>query len=564
MAKIEMNGADLVAAILKQEGVELFTAFPHNDLIEAGAKIGLRPIIVRQERQALHIADGYVRATGGRKSCVSTVQYGPGSENAMGAVAQCFADNSPVLHIPGGYAMRSQGVQPNFSAVRNMQLINKWCEFVYCADRIPQMLQNAFAQLRNGRPGPVTLEIPCDILDSPVDPALVDTYKPQRRTAPVANPDDVREIVDQILAAKNPVIVAGQGILYAGATDELLELAEATEIPVISTQNGKSCFPENHPLSLGCGGLSRPDQIVHFLNKSDLILGLGTSFTRSEYITEYPLNGRRFIQLTNCETDISKDYPIDFGVMGDARPSIAAITAEYRTRDGAGTRDGKTLRAEIARLKAEYLDAWRPLLESNDKPINPYRIVWDLMHSVDRSKTVVTHDAGAPRDQVTAFYEAIVPHGYIGWGKTTQLGTGLGLIQGAKLARPDWDAVNIMGEAAIGMVGMDFETSVRNKIGTTTIVLRNGVMGGYSKFHPTAAAEYAIHELGGNYSAMATALGGYGERIEDPAEIKPAIARALEKNATGVPALLEFITCEEARKAVKVPDDLQQSDSYGG
>lgn len=178
------------------------------------------------------------------------------------------------------------------------------------------------------------------------------------------------------------------------------------------------------------------------------------------------------------------------------------------------------------------------------------------MQSVDRAKTVVTHDAGSPRDHTTAMYEAIVPHGYIGWGKTTQLGTGLGLIQGAKLARPDWTCVNIMGDAAIGMVGMDFETAVRNRIGTTTIVLKNAVMGGYRNYHPAAAERYAIHELGGNYADVARALGGHGERITEPAQIKPALHRAFARNAGGVPALIEIITAEELRMAKNLPSGL--------
>lgn len=559
-----MNGADLIAAILQREGVEVLPAFPHSDLIEAAAKIGIRPIIVRQERQALHIADGYTRATGGRRNCVSTVQYGPGSENAAGGVAQCFADNSPVLHIPGGYPIASQGVSPNFNAARSLQSINKWCEFVHDAERLPQMLQHAFAQLRNGRPGPVTLEVPVDIFSGEVDGSLVDRYRPQRKSSPCADVTELRELVDMLLAASSPVIVAGQGILYAGATKELVELAELTQTPVMSTLNGKSCFPENHALSLGCGGLSRPDAVVHFLNKCDLIIGLGTSFTRSEYITPLPLTGRRFAQLTNSESDISKDYPVDFAVIGDARPSIAEMNAEVKLRLGdEGRRAEDSVRKEIAALKAAFLDEWRPLLECNERPINPYRVVWDLMHCLDRTRTVVSHEAGSPRDQITPFYEAIVPHGYIGWGKTTQLGTSLGLVQGAKLARPDWHAVNIMGESAMGMVGMDFETSVRNRIGTTTIVLRNGVMGNYTNFHPVASEKYEINKLGGNYADLASALGGYAERIEDPTEITPAIKRALARNDEGEPALLEFITAEENRKATRLPDDITYRKQYG-
>ncbi len=548
-----MNGADLIAQILKQEGIEILPAFPHSDLIEAGAKAGLRPIIVRQERQALHIADGYARATGGRKLACSTVQYGPGSENAMGGLAQSFADNVPLLHIPGGYARQDQGVAPNFNAARQLGGLAKWGEMVLLAERLPQMLQNAFALLRNGRPGPVMLEVPIDIFTQEVDPALLEIYKPQRRSTPVADPQDIRDLVDALLGAKAPVILAGQGILYAGATAELVALAELTQTPVMSTLNGKSAFPEDHPLALGCAGGSRPDPVITFLERADLILGLGTSFTRSDYITPLPTKGKRFAQLTNWEGDIAKDYPIDYGAIGDAKPSLTAMVAEVKKRLGKeGRRNDDRVAEEIKAAKAAFLAEWLPLLTSEEVPINPYRVIWDLMHSLDRHKAVVTHDAGSPRDQVTAFFEAVVPHGYIGWGKTTQLGLGLGLMQGAKLARPDWACVNLMGDAAIGMVGMDFETAVRNQLGTTSIVMKNSVMGGYVNYHPAAAAGHAIHELGGDYADLAKALGGHGERVTKPAEIKPAIARALAQNAQGRPALVEVITKEEPRMAKKL------------
>jgi thiamine pyrophosphate-dependent acetolactate synthase large subunit-like protein len=552
---MNMNGADLIACILRQEGVEYMPAFPYSDLIEAATKQGIKPIIVRQERHALHIADGYARTMAGRKICCTAVQHGPGSENAVGAVAQCYADNVPVLHMPGGYGRENQGVAPNFSASRNMQFINKWCETVALPGRIPQMLQHAFALLRNGRPGPVTLEVPIDILEEEVDPGLSAQYKVQRRSTPVADPKDVQALADAMLDARAPVIVAGQGILYGEACSELLELAELTQIPVMSTLNGKSCFPEDHALALGCAGYSRPDQVIHFLDKADLIVGLGTSFTRSDYITPFPTKGKKFAQLTNSDSDISKDYPIDLGLIGDAKLSIRAIIHAVKTRLGKnGHKATAAVASEVAAVKAAFMTKWMPHLTSEEEPISPYRVVWDLMQAVDRRKTIVTHDAGTPRDQITAFYEALVPHGYIGWGKTTQLGMGLGLMHGAKLARPDWNCINIMGDAAFGMTGMDFETGVRNRIGVTTIVLKNSVMGGYRKHHPEAAKKYSIEKLGGDYAAMARAMGGHGETIHKPADIRAALGRALAQNAKNVPALIEIVTREE----VRIPNLLPQ------
>ncbi len=547
-----MNAADLIAKILKKEGVEILPAFPHSDIIDAAARAGIRPIIVRQERHALHIADGYARMNAGRKLCATTVQYGPGSENAIGAVAQCYADNVPLLHIPGGYDRAEQGVAPNINVTRALQDFTKWSEFVYQPERIPQMLQNAFAMLRNGRPGPVVLEVPVDIFTAEVSPDLLDDYRPQQRSAPVASAEEIEFLVEALSSANQPLIIAGQGILYAEASAALTRLAELTQTPIISTLNGKGCFAEDHPLALGCAGGSRPDPIVHFLDKADVIVGLGTSFTHSDYITPFPSRGKRMLQLTNWEGDISKDYPIEHGVIGDARLTVEAMNEVISSR-GTSSAGHQQVTAEIARQKKTFMREWQALLDSDETPLNPYRVINEIMHNVDRRKTVVTHEAGSPRDQITAFWETIVPHGYIGWGKTTQLGMSLGLIQGAKLARPGWDAINFMGDAAIGMTAMDFETGVRNQIGTTTVVLKNSVMGGYSDYHPDAAAKHQIEVLGGDYADLARSLGGYGERITEPAEIVPALQRALQKNAAGIPALLEFITSEEKRFARKLP-----------
>jgi len=210
----------------------------------------------------------------------------------------------------------------------------------------------------------------------------------------------------------------------------------------------------------------------------------------------------------------------------------------------------EAIRAEIRAVRDEFAAAWDHLLNSDSVPINPYRVINELMNTVDRSRTVVTHDAGNPRDQMVPFYEAVVPHGYIGWGKSTQLGTGLGLAIGARLARPDWLAVNVMGDAAFGMVGMDFETAVRCELPILTIVLNNGVMGGYRAYMPDAIQMYEANRLGGDCAAVARALGGHGERVADPSDLRPALERAIESVSGGTAALVEVITSEEPVVAV--------------
>lgn len=172
------------------------------------------------------------------------------------------------------------------------------------------------------------------------------------------------------------------------------------------------------------------------------------------------------------------------------------------------------------------------------------------MQVVDRSRTVVTHDAGHPRDQIVPFYESIVPRGYLGWGKSTQLGTGLGLAMGARLARPDWLAVSIMGDSAFGMVGMDLETAVRAHIPILTVVMNNGLMGGYGEWMPDAVERYGSNQLGGSYAEIGAALGAYTERVAEPAELHVALERCIASVESGQAVLLEVMTHEEPALAV--------------
>lgn len=202
---------------------------------------------------------------------------------------------------------------------------------------------------------------------------------------------------------------------------------------------------------------------------------------------------------------------------------------------------------EIKRIKTEWMADWMPKLTSNEIPLTPYRVLWDLMHTVDRKNTIITHDAGSPRDQLSPFWETLAPLTYIGWGKSTQLGYGLGLAMGAKLAEPNKLCINVMGDASIGMTGTDFETAVRAGIPILTIVLKNLVMAIELNNFPTAIEKYNNADITGNYADIAKTFGGYGEQVVQPQDIVPAIKRAIKKTQEGTPALLEFITSKETQ-----------------
>jgi thiamine pyrophosphate-dependent acetolactate synthase large subunit-like protein len=535
-----VKAANAVAKILKKEGVEFLIGYPVNQIIEAAAEEDIRTIIVRQERVGLHMADAVSRISSGQRIGVFAMQHGPGTENAFGGVAQAFGDSVPIVVLPGGYPRKILNITPNFSSLLNFQHVTKWCEQVILPESIPDAMRRAFTQVKNGRPRPVLVEIPVDVMRADVPDDFVYTPAPRLRTGP--DPQSVTELAAALVAANRLVIYAGQGVHYARAWKQLRELAELLEAPVTTSLQGKSAFPENHPLSLGSGGRSISKQLHHFLNNADLIFGIGCSFTSTNYGVAMP-KGKRIAHATLDPLDINKDIVADIAVAGDAALTLDALIAEVKDRLKGKPRGRLgAVTKEIATLKQEWLAQWMPRLTQKTSPLSPYRVLWDLMHTVDVANTIITHDAGSPRDQISPFWEPTEPLTYIGWGKTTQLGYGLGLAMGAKLAQPEKLCINFWGDAAIGFTGMDFETAVRERIPILSVLSNNFSMAIELKVMKTATEKYRSTDISGNYADFAKALGGHGERVTEPDDIVPAIRRAVAKTREGVPALLEFIT----------------------
>ena len=539
-----MNGYEAMAKILKAEGVEWISCFPAQPLIDACSREGIRPIMCRQERAGVNMADGFSRINNGKKIGVFTMQTGPGAENAFGGVAQGYADSVPFLAIPGGNPAARQGVHPNFESVPNYQGITKWAALINIPERIPEMVGRAMTQMKHGRLGPVLLEFPGDVAAAEFPGEL--NYKPVEVYKSGASPEDVRDVVAALLGATAPVINAGQGVLYAEATPELIEFAELTSIPVMTTLAGKSAFPETHPLALGTGASSGTLMCARFLENADLVAGIGTSFTISNFNAPMP-GGVTLAHITNCAEDINKDYRTDYGAVGDAKVVLRQMIEEAKSQIGnaEGRGDVHGVRDEIKKIRDEYMAEWGPNFVSDEVPISPYRVFNEMMANVDIANTIVTHDSGYPREQIVPFWPVTTPRGYIGWGKSTQLGYGLGLALGAKMAEPDKTVINIMGDAAFGMAGMDIETAARSNIGTLTIVLNNGVMTHYYDHFPHATEHWGSNRLGGEYAKVAEGLGAYAERVDSPDEVSPAIRRALEATQNNQPAVLEMMTKEE-------------------
>ncbi len=532
-----------IAEIMKREGIEILTGYPVNHLIEFAAERDIRPVMVRQERIAAHMADAISRVTSGKKLGAFCMQHGPGAENGFGGVAQCYGESIPVLVVPMGYARRLRGIDPNFDSTAVMKPIAKSTEVVMLAAEVPNIMRRAFTRLRNGRGGPVVVEVPTDMFNEEL-PGELD-YTPVLNTKYGPAPAEVKKAAQMLANAKRPVIYAGTGVHWAEAWPQLQALAELLAAPVTTSLGGKSSFNEEHPLSLGSGGLAIPKPVRHFLDNADVILGIGCSFTETSFGVRMP-KGPRYIHSTLDPMHLNKDLRAEVGLVGDAGVTLDALLAELSLLVGS-PRDPAPVIAEIVAQREPWLAEWMPKLTCNDAPLNPYRVLWDLQHTVDRDNCIITHDAGSPRDQISPFWKSTKPLSYLGWGKTTQLGYGLGLAMGAKLAAPEKLCMNVWGDAAIGFTGMDFETCVRERIPIMSILLNNFSMAIELKVMPVSTDKYRSTDISGDYAAMARAFGGYGERVTSPAEIVPAIKRGIEQTQKGVPVLLEFITSKETQ-----------------
>src|SRR5437773_7321035 len=317
-----MKVPEAIAEVLKREGVEFIVAYPVNPIIEACADIGIRPIIVRQERTGLHMADAFSRLNSGERVGVFCCQNGPGAENAWGAIAQAHSESVPLVFLPGGVARAQSGYFPNFSSYLNYQHITKSAEMLTTPAMVGDALRRAFSNAKNGRPGPCLVEMPGDIAREEVPEPFNYTATQTYRMAP--DPASVDEVAAALIEADRGVIYAGQGVHYARAWEELKELAELLEMPVTTSLEGKSAFPETHPLALGSGGAAVPATVAEHIGDADLIFGVGCSFARTGFGIQFPA-GKTYIHSTNDPSDINKDIPVANALVGDARLTLRML-----------------------------------------------------------------------------------------------------------------------------------------------------------------------------------------------------------------------------------------------
>lgn len=541
-----MNSNDHVASILKRENVEWVSCYPSNPLIEAVARVGIRPIAFRHERGAVMAADGYSRVRGRKQFGVVLMQSQAGAENSVGGLAQANADNVPILALPGGNPLSMLFVRPNFVASRAWTDVVKRAELITRPDQTSMVMRRAFHALRTGRPAPVVVEMPADVCSMPI-PENAPAYVSPEPTQYVPSSGAIQDAAKKLVEAKEPLIWAGSGVLDAGATQELKKLAELLDVPVFTTMPGKSAIDERHPLSLGAGGSTTTGPAREWLKSCDVLLAVGASLTSSPYAQR--VGSEKFLIHSVIDQDeINKDTNADIGLVGDARLTLLAMTECIGGMIGCENRDRIT-RNRIQESKKTWTAKWLPYLTNDDSPLSPYRVIHEMNENLDRENSIVTHDAGAPRDQIVPFYQATTPHSYIGWGKSTHLGFSIPLMIGAKMGMPERMCVNLMGDGAFGMSGLDIETSARAQVPITTIVLNNGIMATYPGGFPVAREKFGVSHMQGDYAALAMAMGAEGIRVKSAKEMAPALQSAARLNKEGKTVLIDVHTRAENSRA---------------
>ncbi|MFO1061604.1 MAG: thiamine pyrophosphate-binding protein [Dongiaceae bacterium] len=536
-----LTGSDLVAQALQRQGVETFfylMGAPMLSVESAALALGLRGIDVRHEQAAAIAAHAYARLRNRPGVCMAA--SGPGTANLVTGMAHAFVDCTPVLAL-GGSAPVSQSHLGTFQEIDQLAMMapcTKWCDRVHHAERIPELIGRAIAEAMSGKPGPVYLDLPGDVLFAEVDPARVHwpaPWDPARRSRPAAGPAEIEAIVALLARAEKPVIVSGMGILWSEAEGALQHFVEAAGIPFYTTPQSRGAIPEDHPL---CYLTARGTAF----READLILILGT---RMNYIIGHaaPPRFAESAKLVRIDLDAAEiatsPRRLDVGVVADARVALQQLAAALPGRVGperfAAWRD--RLRGQNSSKLAEQ----EASLATDATPIHPLRLCRELRDFMDR-EAILCVDGQEILNYGRQAIPTFRPRHRMNSGTFGTMGVGLPLGLGAKAACPDKPVIVLHGDGSFGMNAMELDTLVRHRLPLLVVIsLNGGWTGDPKKERPGRDLGYT------RFDRMAEALGCHGEQVEQPADIRPALERAWQAVEAGRPALVNVVTDWRAR-----------------
>jgi thiamine pyrophosphate-dependent acetolactate synthase large subunit-like protein len=451
-----------------------------------------------------------------------------------------------VLFI-GGHTDRSRTASRYTKEIPFLDLfapVSKWAAVIDEPGNVAEIMRRAFMHMRTGRPGPVVLGMPFDVSKMECGNFEYAPVSPRPRVRSGGDPDAVKAAVELIAKAERPYVYVGSGVLFSEATDALVRPAELLTLPVATTLNGKSAFPEDHALALGIGGFGRASYsslpATKIAEAADVILTVGCGFKQHATVIR-PSERVKHIQVDVDPAEINRDHVADVAILGDAKVVLAQMVEAAKALPGARLKPVEGRVKDIAALKTEWEKVCAPLLQSEDAPVNPFRVTRELAGLVDARETIVLHDAGTVRGTTSQHYIAPTPRSFLGFGVASAMGWSIGAGMGAKKAHPGKLVVSFIGEEAFNETAMDIETSVRNDAPILIIVKNNRKIadtdGG--KSHKLATARF---KAGVDIISLATALGAKAYRVEKPADLSAALKSAIADVRGGRTAVVEVLT----------------------
>ena len=561
-----MRAGTYIVKHLMNEGVKYFFGIPGGGIAPLFNEFydfpDIKVVLTRHEQGAGFMADGYGRVTDGVAACGATV--GPGGVNLASGLHPAFQDSKPVLALTNNVATNqfgkggiqdSSGWGPrSISHVGLFQVVTKWSVLVTRADVIPEVMRRAFRVMLSGRKGPVHIDIAYDIIRQEfedVSPSTPETYRPTGRVR--GDRDQVKNTAELLVQASNPAILAGGGVIASGASPELLELAELLAIPVATTAMGKSSFPEDHSLSVGVTGLWGHEAANTVLSKArtDVLLTVGCIFhqvTTSGWVKDF--GGQKHVQVDIDPTEIGKNYPVDIGIVGDAKAVLSDVIDEIKSR--LAKMDGTRLEAleetrrervkQLLKLKGDSKLFAEPEMFSEATPLKPQRAVREIREALAKD-AIVLADCGNNLAWTIGYLQTYFPKGFLADGGHTAMGFSVAAVIGAKLGAPDRQVVDICGNGSFQMLCKEALTASAYGIPAVWCILNDKNLGmikqgqkfGYGIWEPERYVATDVYDM--DFMKFAEACHVYGQVAEKPGEVKEALANAF---TSGKPSIIDI------------------------
>jgi len=535
-----MNGSEILAEALQRQGVDNFFFIMGAPMLiaeKACLARGLRGIDVRHEQAAAMMAHAYSRLRNRPGVCMAA--SGPGTTNLITGVAHAWADCVPVIALGGSSPVGTSGtgVFQEIDQLAMMRPCTKWAARVHHAQRIPEMVAKAFRQSMSGKPGPVYLDLPGDVLYQDVDESQIvwpEPWDPDTRARPRAALAEVERFIELLQGAKSPVIISGSGVLWSNAAQEFQTFVERTGIPFYTTPQSRGTIPEDHEY---CYLSARSTAF----READVIVVIGT---RMNYVIGHVAQPRfnadaSIVRIDIDPTEIDTSPRLDLGIVGDAKMVLVQLTeaAEGRVTPETYASWRERLRERNARKREEQ----ERVFASSERPIHPLRLCKEVRDFIDRN-TVLVIDGQEILNYGRQSIPCFEPGHRMNSGVFGTMGVGMPFGVGAKIAKPEAQVVVLHGDGSFGLNAMEFDTAVRHKIPVLVIIsLNGGWTADPNKEKPGRDLGYT------RYDQFARTLGGHGEYVEDPEEIRPALERAAAAVAEGTPALVNVVTDWTAR-----------------